>query len=98
LLITVRCWRDDDHRMNATPAVGTVASAAMAANLDELNVYFRKNQRSATEAAVLQLVDKFVKSNLVAGSSPNLKTTGVDDWSGTSPPAVCAQCCPLLHP
>ena len=55
----------------------------MAANLDSLNAYFRKHQRSADVQVVGGLVQKFVGANLSARTSPNLQTKACDDWSCT---------------
>lgn len=54
----------------------------MTSNLDEINTYFRKNQRAADKSVVLQLVQKFVQANANARQSPNLQTKSMDDWSG----------------
>ena len=54
-------------------------------NMDALNSYYRKSQRSADRVALERHVKAFVDANLSAKTSPNLQTKACDDCSGTLP-------------
>ena len=54
-------------------------------NMDALNSYYRKSQRSADRVALERHVKAFVDANLSAKTSPNLQTKACDECSGTLP-------------